>query len=95
MELIYPEVFLIKQSACTFTDISECLPDEDHCENEGVCLKSLGSFHCECGAGTEGQHCEEGRRHHTLILLLSKGKPTLNFRHCFLTISLELSNLEK
>ena len=61
--------------ACTSTDIDECSPEVNPCQNQGVCLNRLGNYSCDCVAGFEGQHCDQGKISY-IIQLLSKLKQT-------------------
>ena len=37
-----------------FTDINECDPNSDSCDNNAVCDNTVGSFTCECNDGYAG-----------------------------------------
>lgn len=64
------QFFLTKQGMLTiiliynikmkcFVDIDEC-QNIDICMHNGTCINNNGSYVCECIAGWQGHHCEDG-----------------------------------
>ena len=40
-------------------DIDEC--KSSPCQNGGTCIDQVNTFECNCGAGFQGDSCEEGK----------------------------------
>ena len=40
------------------TDKDDC-PQMNPCQNEGVCVDGVGSYHCDCHHNYTGEHCED------------------------------------
>ncbi|CAF3399711.1 unnamed protein product [Rotaria socialis] len=39
------------------TDIDECLLENEPCKNGGLCINTIGSYHCECYEHYQGSDC--------------------------------------
>ena len=53
-------VSFIIEMVCIVTDIDECAANADLCLNDGTCINTDGSFHCQCLTGYTGITCESG-----------------------------------
>ena len=54
----------------TYTDLNECMIEEEPCDANATCTNTNGSFTCECNDGYigDGFTCNPGQYTHALVM---------------------------
>lgn len=51
---VYSQCVKLLSSTCCYTDTNECVQGTDDCDDNAICINTVGSFVCNCRVGYQG-----------------------------------------